>query len=275
MSEEIKLYKINPKEKLILPFYEGGLFCGNPSENDYKPVYIDFMDMLTNYKQDEFIAVVQGDSMKDMGYMPGDICIVSQNVSPKEGSIVIACIDGRNTMKLYHRDKKNGKIYLIPANKDYEPIVIDEEQKTCIQGVVTRCLKNAHDGVSIVKAVMKKNEEKKLKLSKSINDIKTAITTLFEENLFSNSKQWYAVYKVLTTYKGFPHAMSEFCAAIDNLELENIQFQCKYNNWRKVPTEIRLPQNIDLWDDYLCKATDKEKNLIIVAKRLKELLKIE
>lgn len=163
MAEEIKLYKINPKEKLILPFYEGGLFCGNPSENDYKPVYIDFMDMLTNYKQDEFIAVVQGDSMKDMGYMPGDICIVSQNVSPKEGSIVIACIDGRNTMKLYHRDKKNGKIYLIPANKDYEPIVIDEEQKTCIQGVVTRCLKNAHDGVSIVKAVMKKNEEKELK----------------------------------------------------------------------------------------------------------------
>ena len=60
------------------------------------------------------------DSMKDLGVEDGDIILVNANSPVDSGSLVIAMIDNKATFKKLK--KENGKIFLVPANENYEPI---------------------------------------------------------------------------------------------------------------------------------------------------------
>lgn len=80
-----------------------------------------------------FMLRVTGDSMEGAGILPGDMVIVDRSLTPKNGDIVIAEVDGQWTMK-YLRKEKDG-LLLIPANPRYRPIKPKKELK--IGGVVT------------------------------------------------------------------------------------------------------------------------------------------
>jgi SOS-response transcriptional repressor LexA len=67
-----------------------------------------------------FGLFVRGDSMKDLGVEDGDIILVNANSPVESGSLVIAIIDNMVTFKKLK--KENGKIFLVPANENYEPI---------------------------------------------------------------------------------------------------------------------------------------------------------
>jgi SOS-response transcriptional repressor LexA len=67
-----------------------------------------------------FGLFVKGDSMKDLGIDDGDILLVNINSQVESGSLVIAIIDNMVTFKKLK--KENGKIFLVPANENYEPI---------------------------------------------------------------------------------------------------------------------------------------------------------
>jgi len=67
-----------------------------------------------------FGLFVRGDSMKDLGVEDGDIILVNANSPVESGSLVIAMIDNKVTFK--RLKKENGKIFLVPANENYEPI---------------------------------------------------------------------------------------------------------------------------------------------------------
>jgi len=67
-----------------------------------------------------FGLFVRGDSMKDLGVEDGDIILVNANSQVESGSLVIAMIDNKVTFK--RLKKENGKIFLVPANENYEPI---------------------------------------------------------------------------------------------------------------------------------------------------------
>jgi len=67
-----------------------------------------------------FGLFVRGDSMKDLGIEDGDIILVNANSPVESGSLVIAMIDNKVTFK--RLKKENGKILLVPANDNYEPI---------------------------------------------------------------------------------------------------------------------------------------------------------
>jgi SOS-response transcriptional repressor LexA len=67
-----------------------------------------------------FGLFVRGDSMKDLGVEDGDIILVNANSPVEIGSLVIAIIDNMVTFKKLK--KENGKIFLVPANENYEPI---------------------------------------------------------------------------------------------------------------------------------------------------------
>jgi SOS regulatory protein LexA len=75
--------------------------------------------LITN-KEATYLLEVKGDSMIEAGIHEGDLVIAERKGDPKEGDIVIAEVDGGWTMKYYR--KKNGKIFLEPANKKYKPI---------------------------------------------------------------------------------------------------------------------------------------------------------
>lgn len=79
-----------------------------------------------------FLLRVTGDSMSGAGILPGDMVLVDRALTPKNGSIVIAEVDGVWTMKYFQ--KKGGRVTLVAANPNYPPITPRRELK--IGGVV-------------------------------------------------------------------------------------------------------------------------------------------
>ncbi len=166
MKDCVEIYRISNDTKKVIPFYGEGLFCGKPNMADLQPEWYDIRDWFTGGSDEVFVGIVHGDSMKDLGYMPGDLCVVNRELTPKEGSVVVAFIDGEYTMKIFHLDKKKKVVTLFPANDDYEPIEIDASSGDfCVWGVVTKCIKSSRSGLTIIKArsQKRKQEEKEKK----------------------------------------------------------------------------------------------------------------
>jgi len=57
---------------------------------------------------------------ESLGVEDGDIILVNANSPVENGSLVIAIIDNMVTFKKLKKEK--GKILLVPANENYEPI---------------------------------------------------------------------------------------------------------------------------------------------------------
>lgn len=71
-----------------------------------------------------FALTVKGDSMIEAGILEGDVLVCRSTKEARNGQIVVAVIDGEATVKTFSQQKKT--IELLPANKNYSPIVIDE-----------------------------------------------------------------------------------------------------------------------------------------------------
>jgi len=82
-------------------------------------------EWLIGNKEATFMLKVRGESMQGAGIIQGDMVLVERGVTPREGDIVIAEVDGAWTMKyLRHR---NGRVMLEPANPKFRPIFPSEE----------------------------------------------------------------------------------------------------------------------------------------------------
>ncbi|WP_394700531.1 LexA family protein [Thiomicrorhabdus sp.] len=119
-----------------LPLFASKVIAGFPSPaEDYVETRLDLNEKLIRNQEATFLLRVQGDSMRDVGILDGDILIVDRSVTPADGKIVIAALDGDLTVKrLKIRD---GRTWLLPENPDYRPIEIREESDMVIWGVVT------------------------------------------------------------------------------------------------------------------------------------------
>ena len=89
-------------------------------------------ELLIDNKESTYMLSVKGDSMKDAGILEGDMVLIERKQHAREGSIVVAEIDGEYTLK-YLR-KQNGAMYLEPANKKYKPMYPTQDLR--IQGIV-------------------------------------------------------------------------------------------------------------------------------------------
>jgi len=82
-----------------------------------------------------FVLKVNGDSMVEKAIMSGDWVVIQSQQTARHGDIVVALVDGFDaTLKtiLFNDDKT---ITLMPANQDFEPIILPAE-RISIQGVV-------------------------------------------------------------------------------------------------------------------------------------------
>ncbi|MBK8945568.1 MAG: transcriptional repressor LexA [Ignavibacteriae bacterium] len=77
---------------------------------------------------------VRGESMIDDGILEGDTVIVKEQNDAINNDIVIAMLDNDTTVKRYY--KKNDRIELIPANKDFDPIIVKGKNDFSILGKV-------------------------------------------------------------------------------------------------------------------------------------------
>ena len=84
-----------------------------------------------------FMLKVVGDSMINAAICDGDYVVIRSQKDCNKGEIVAAMIDGDATVKTF--TKKDGHIWLMPANDDYEPINGDNAE---ILGIVTAVIRS-------------------------------------------------------------------------------------------------------------------------------------
>ena len=121
---------------------------------------------------------------------------------------------------------------------------------------------------------------KEAPILKSDKEIKEALEELQEvkdekdEFLMHDFDQWYAVYRVLYQFCGYPIKPKEFEKTMKNIGADDFRLPCKYENFRKVVLN-QLPQNVALWKQYINSASQYSLKQILVAIKLMELLNLE
>ncbi len=73
-----------------------------------------------------FALTVKGDSMIESGIIEGDVIVCRSTKEARNGQIVVAVINGEATVKTLSLQNKK-RIELLPSNKNYSPIIIDDE----------------------------------------------------------------------------------------------------------------------------------------------------
>ena len=95
-------------------------------------------EWLIHRREATYMLEVKGESMINAGIRPGDTALVERGRAPKHGDIVIACVDGKWTMKYYHT-LPGKKVALVPANPKFQTIYPKEELR--VEAVVTAIIR--------------------------------------------------------------------------------------------------------------------------------------
>lgn len=136
------IYSADLSSSLPLPYADQGVRAGFPSPaQDYLSESIDLNRELVRHPATTFYARACGDSMKDCGIDDGDLLVIDKSLEPHDGDIVVAFIDGDFTLKKVKFDDENKCIWLVPANDEYSPIKITEDNNFLIWGVLTYSIK--------------------------------------------------------------------------------------------------------------------------------------
>ena len=81
----------------------------------------DYLTFDCGGREDEFFALrVRGESMLNAGILPDDLVVVRRQRTASNGEIVVALLGDEATVKRLSR--RDGAIWLLPENDDYEPI---------------------------------------------------------------------------------------------------------------------------------------------------------
>jgi DNA polymerase V len=125
-------------------YYAGSqIVAGFPSPaEDYLEAAMDLNQTLIKHPAATFYGRVKGESMRDAGVNDGDLLIIDKSLPYKNNTLAVCFINGEFTLK---RIKKEGnQIYLVPANSDFQPIPIKEDDDFSIWGIVTYVIKRAY-----------------------------------------------------------------------------------------------------------------------------------
>jgi len=119
-----------------LPLFSNTVSAGFPSPaDDHLEMKLDLNHHLVQHPAATFFVRVSGDSMIGAGVHDGDVLVVDRSLACRDGSIVIAVVDGELTVKRFF-PKSDGGV-LIAENPKYPDIVITPEMDFRIWGVVT------------------------------------------------------------------------------------------------------------------------------------------
>lgn len=131
-------------EALKLPYFSIPVKAGFPSPAlDYMEERIDLNDIYIKHPNSTFIVECSGDSMIGAFIPPKARLVVDKSLTPKNGDIVLAFVNGEFTVKFL---KKNDvKCLLVPANKKYQDIKMEEGMEMQIWGVVILIMTDTND----------------------------------------------------------------------------------------------------------------------------------
>lgn len=123
-------------QTLEIPSYECKIQAGFPSPaDDYMEGKIDLNKQYIKHPAATFFIKASDYSMTKSSIYPGDILIVDRSLEAYQRRIIVANIDGSLLIRRLHKTSKN--TYLLPDNKEYEPIKLREGNEVIILGVIT------------------------------------------------------------------------------------------------------------------------------------------
>lgn len=126
---------------IALPYADGGIQAGFPSPaQDYISESIDLNREIVRHPSATFYGRVSGESMIDEGICEGDILVIDRSLEPTDGDLAVCCLDGEFTLKRIRLE--SGRIWLVPSNEMYDPILVTPERQFEAWGVVTHTIKN-------------------------------------------------------------------------------------------------------------------------------------
>lgn len=134
-SRGIRIPNMEAEQDLGLPIV-GRVAAGNPimsDENveDHCKIPHEFFHPAADY-----LLRVQGESMKDIGIMDGDLLAVHNAQTANEGEVVVARVDDEVTVKRLKYGEEKHQILLIAENEAFDPIKVDlREQQFAIEGI--------------------------------------------------------------------------------------------------------------------------------------------
>lgn len=122
-----RVFPVGQLEPLLIPLVLSQVSAGFPSPaDDYIETSIDLNKELIRHPFATFFVRASGDSMIDAGIRPNATLVVDRMVETKSGDIVIARIGDELCVKELFLDDE-GKVFLMPKNKNYKPIIISED----------------------------------------------------------------------------------------------------------------------------------------------------
>ncbi|MEA3357077.1 MAG: translesion error-prone DNA polymerase V autoproteolytic subunit [Patescibacteria group bacterium] len=123
----------------LIPIYLSPVSAGFPSPaTDYVEKNLDLNQHLVKNPAATFLVRADGESMLHASINPDDILVVDRSLTPKNDSVIVACLDGDFTVK--HFRKINGKVELLPDNPKFPKITVSQDTDFEIWGVVTHVI---------------------------------------------------------------------------------------------------------------------------------------
>jgi len=130
-----KIYRPDFSTKVACPLFMVPVAAGFPSPaEDYIEGRLDLNKHLIKHPVATFFVRATGESMINAGIFPGDILIVDRSLEAADKKVVIAVVNGELTVKRFR--KIDGRIVLMPENKDYHEIELTDGMDCEIWGVV-------------------------------------------------------------------------------------------------------------------------------------------
>lgn len=119
-----------------VPLFGCLLPAGFPSPaDDHADAPLDLTRLLFRHPASTFLARVSGDSMVGAGIHPGDLVAVDRARQPRDGSIVVAVVEGEHTIKRLRQ--REGHTWLEAENSRYLPLPLAADTGLVVWGVVT------------------------------------------------------------------------------------------------------------------------------------------
>ena len=90
--------------RLALPLFSSTIAAGFPSPaDDYLERDLDLNEYFVKHETATYYLRVSGDSMENAGIRHNDLLVVDKSLEARDGSIVVAVIDGELTVKRLRR----------------------------------------------------------------------------------------------------------------------------------------------------------------------------
>ena len=133
------IYRPDTSTFVPLPYFEAKVSAGFPSPaGDYEENRVDLNRHLVKNPAATFFVRVTGDSMVGAGIHHDDILVVDRSLQPRDGSVIIAALDGELTVKRIRIKRR--KITLVPENQDYAAQEVSPDSDFEVWGVVTNVI---------------------------------------------------------------------------------------------------------------------------------------